>query len=71
MTLAKEDILRKIAHGYDNSRRIAAVTHYNQQYVQRCVLKLEEAGMITIRREPRGYTYHLNPNAALLIAEEV
>ena len=62
---AKDEVLRKINAGFDNSRKLAEETHYSQEYLRRKVIpKLEEDGLITIIREPRGCTYHLKSSTA-------
>ena len=55
---AKEEVLKKIAAGFNNSRKLAEETHYSQEYLRRRVVpKLAEDGLIEIIREPRGCTY--------------
>ena len=54
---AKEEVLRQIAAGFNNSRKLAEVTHYSQEYIRRVVTQLAAEGWIEIIREPRGHTY--------------
>ena len=61
MTSARDEILQKISEGYTDSHELANATKYNQQHIQRVVLKLEADGVIIIDRKPRGYTYMINP----------
>lgn len=56
---AKDEILEKIAAGFDNSRKLAEVTHYNQEYIRRVALKLADEKLIKIVFEPRGNTYRI------------
>lgn len=54
---AKEELLVKIADGYDNSRKLADATQYSQEHIRRVVSTLAGDGLIEIIREPRGHTY--------------
>ena len=54
---AKEELLKKIAAGFDNSRKLAEASHYSQEYIRRVVAQLAGDGLIEIIREPRGHTY--------------
>lgn len=58
---AKEDILKGIENGLDNSRKLTKETHYTQEHIRRVVIQLEREGLITILREPRGHTYKIKP----------
>ena len=54
---AKEEILKKIAVGFDNSRKLTEETHYSQEYIRRVVAQLAGEEQVEIIREPRGHTY--------------
>ena len=55
---AKEEVLKKIGEGFNNSRKLSEELHYSQEYLRRKVIpKLAEDGLIEIIREPRGYSY--------------
>ena len=56
---AKEDILKAIAAGHDNSRKVAKETDCAQEYVRRVVNQLAADGLVEITKEPRGYNYKL------------
>ena len=57
---AKDEILEKIAAGFNNSRKLADELHYNQEYIRRVISKLAGDGLIEIIKEPRGHTYVIN-----------
>jgi len=57
--IAKDDILKAIAAGHDNSRKLSNELQYNQEYVRRVVNKLAAYGLVEIIREPRGNTYRI------------
>ena len=56
---ARDTILEKIAAGFDNSRKLAEETHYNQEYIRRVVMTLADEELIKIVFEPRGNTYQV------------
>jgi DNA-binding IscR family transcriptional regulator len=56
---AKEDILKAISAGHDNSRKISRETDYAQEYVRRVVNQLAADGLVEIVKEPRGFTYRI------------
>ena len=57
---AKEEVLKKIGEGFNNSRKLSEELHYSQEYLRRKVIpKLAEDGLIEIIREPRGYIYRV------------
>ena len=57
MNQTQQEILKAIAAGHDNSRKLSEELHYNQEYVRRIVNKLAANELIEIIREPRGYSY--------------
>ena len=68
---AKDEILEKIAAGFDNSRKLADELHYNQEYIRRVISKLAGDGLIEITREPRGHTYVIKIGATLMKKTEL
>lgn len=56
---AKEDILKAIAAGHDNSRKVSRETDCAQEYVRRVVNQLAADGLVEIIKEPRGFTYRI------------
>ena len=56
---AKEDILRAIASGCNDSRKLAEELHYTQEYVRRVANELAAEGVVEIIREPRGNLYRI------------
>jgi DNA-binding IscR family transcriptional regulator len=56
---AKDDILKAIAAGHDNSRKVSRETNCAQEYVRRVVNQLAADGLVEIIKEPRGYVYKL------------
>ena len=57
MNQTQQEILKAIAAGHDNSRKLSEDLHYNQEYIRRVINQLATDGLIEIIREPRGYTY--------------
>ena len=60
---AKEEIFKKIAAGFNTSRKLADELHYNQEYIRRVIPKLAGDGLIEVIREPRGHTYWIKTEA--------
>lgn len=56
---AKDDILKAIAAGHDNSRKLSRETQYAQEYIRRMVNQLAADGLVEIIKEPRGFTYRI------------
>jgi len=52
--IAKDDILKAIAAGHDNSRKLSNELQYNQEYVRRVVNKLAAYGLVEIIRLRTG-----------------
>lgn len=63
---AQDEILKKIAAGFNNSRKLADELHYNQEYIRRVISKLAGEGLIEIIKEPRGHTYVINETPELV-----
>lgn len=61
---AKDKIFEKINAGFDNSRKLADETPYNQEYIRRVVAQLAVEGLVEIIREPRGNTYRIREVSA-------
>lgn len=59
MNQTQEQILLKIADGYNNSRKLADELGRNQEYLRRVIKTLENKGKIKIIKEPRGHTYEI------------
>ena len=59
MNQTQQELLKVIAAGHDNSRKLSEELHYNQEYIRRVVNQLAAKGLIEIIKEPRGYSYKL------------
>lgn len=56
---AKDEVLKKIVVGHDDSRKLADATGYNQEYIRRVILTLEQDKLIKVTRAGRGNTYEV------------